>query len=86
MPLIFLKKRLFISGTLRLTYPDDPIPRACPSASGNIHVGNLGRNIMSYQFYLRYCRERFFPLLNFNNGALIIATISRAVDDNYTVL
>lgn len=31
MSLISLKKRLFISGAPRLTYPDDPIPRACPS-------------------------------------------------------
>lgn len=68
---------------LRLTYPDDPIPRACPSQAGNVHVGNLGENIMSYKFYLRYGT---FLLLNFNNGALIIAAIACIVDDNYMIL
>jgi len=54
-----------------------------PESSGNVHVGNLGENIMSYKFYLRY--QTFF-LLNFNNGALIITAIARIVDDNYPIL
>ena len=52
MPLIPLEKNYLCPVYLRLTYPNDPIPRM-PESSGNVHVGNLGENIMSYKFYLR---------------------------------